>query len=41
MEDAKKSGKRKKGQNADDEDDTEQSSGVRKRVKSKFKGKRK
>ncbi|XP_011312000.1 probable ATP-dependent RNA helicase DDX47 [Fopius arisanus] len=41
MEDAKKSGKRKKGQNADDDDDTEQSSGVRKRVKSKFKGKRK
>lgn len=39
IEENKKSGKRKKQQGGDDEDDTEQSMGVRKRIKGKNKGK--
>ncbi|XP_034946251.1 probable ATP-dependent RNA helicase DDX47 [Chelonus insularis] len=41
IEDTKKSGKRKKRNDDDEDDDTEQSFGVRKRVKAKFKNNRK
>lgn len=41
LEQNKKSGKRKRGHNDDgDNDDMEESMGVRKRVKGKFKGKK-